>query len=110
LENYRIQLNDRFGKIPEQTNALLDAIRLRWLAKEIGFEKLTLKGGKMIGFFISNQQSPYYQSKAFSRVLDFIKSNPSDIRCMKKARACACRKEMLRISEPLWNLCSRFWK
>ncbi|NEN23064.1 transcription-repair coupling factor [Cryomorpha ignava] len=84
LENYRIQLNDRFGKIPEQTEALLNAIRLRWLAKEIGFEKLLLKGGKMIGNFISNQQSPYYQSKAFSRVLDFIKTNPSGYKMYEK--------------------------
>ena len=57
---------------------------LRWLAKEIGFEKLTLKGGKMIGFFIANQQSPYYQSSAFSRVLHFIKSNPSGYKMYEK--------------------------
>ncbi len=84
IENYRMQLSDRFGKIPEQTEALLDAIRLRWLAKEIGFEKLTLKGGMMIGYFVSNQQSPYYESLAFSRVLEFIKSNPQGYKMYEK--------------------------
>jgi transcription-repair coupling factor (superfamily II helicase) len=84
LEEYRIQLSDRFGKIPEQTLALLDAIRLRWLAREIGFEKLTLKNGTMIGFFVANQDAVYYQSSAFTRVLDFIKHNPSGYKMYQK--------------------------
>lgn len=84
LEKYRLELRDRFGKIPSQTEALLDAIRLRWIAREAGFEKLTLKGGKMIGFFVSNQASRYYQSAAFSRVLQFIKSNPPGYKMYEK--------------------------
>jgi transcription-repair coupling factor (superfamily II helicase) len=84
LEEYRIQLSDRFGKIPEQTLALLDAIRLRWLAREIGFEKLTLKNGTLIGFFVANQDAVYYQSNAFTRVLDFIKPNPAGYKMYQK--------------------------
>jgi transcription-repair coupling factor (superfamily II helicase) len=84
LEEYRIQLKDRFGKIPEQTLALLDAIKLRWLAKEIGFEKLTLKNDTLIGFFVSKQDAPYYQSHAFTRVLNFIKSNPPGYKMYQK--------------------------
>ena len=84
LEAYRSSLKDRFGNIPAQTEALFDAIRLRWVAKEVGFEKLTLKGGKLIGFFISNQQSRYYQSEAFSRVLQFIKTNPPGCKMYEK--------------------------
>ena len=52
LQSYQNELRDRFGEIPRQTEALIDAIRLRWLAKEIGFEKLLLKGGKLIAFFV----------------------------------------------------------
>lgn len=85
LESYRLQLLDRFGKVPPQTHALLDAIRLRWLAKDLGFEKLTLKGGKMIGFFVSDQNSGYYQSDAFSRMLDFIKTNPPGYKMYEKS-------------------------
>lgn len=84
LEKYRTELRDRFGKIPQQTEALFQAITLRQIAREIGFEKLTLKGGKLIGFFVSNQQSSYYQSSAFSRVLQFIKSNPSGYKMYEK--------------------------
>lgn len=84
LAKYRAELHDRFGKIPDQTDSLLEAIRLRWMAKEIGFEKLTLKAGKMIGFFVSNQESAYYQSSAFSQVLQFIKSSPTGYKMYEK--------------------------
>jgi transcription-repair coupling factor (superfamily II helicase) len=84
LEEYRIKLKDRFGNIPEQTEALLHTIRLRWLAKEIGFEKLTLKNESMIGFFVANQDSVYYQSKSFTKVLDFIKHNPAGYKMYEK--------------------------
>jgi transcription-repair coupling factor (superfamily II helicase) len=84
LATYRESLLDRFGTIPQQTEALLDAIRLRWMAKEIGFEKLTLKGGKMIGFFVSNPNSAYFESRAFTRVLNFIKPNPRGYKMYEK--------------------------
>ncbi len=84
LEEYRLQLKDRFGDIPRETEDLIDTMRLRWMAKEIGFEKLTLKGGKLIGFFVSNQNSAYYQSSAFTRVLNFIKGNPIGYKMYEK--------------------------
>ncbi len=77
LQKFSDNLVDRFGSIPEPTLRLIQTMRLRWLAKEIGLEKLVLKSGKMIGYFISNQESPYYQSDRFSTVLEFIKENPS---------------------------------
>lgn len=76
LEVFRVRLVDRFGPIPEESEALLKTIQLRWMAKEIGFEKVVLKSSKMIGYFVSRQDSPYYQSPKFSKVLDFIKHNP----------------------------------
>ena len=70
-------LEDRFGPIPKPVNQLMDTMRLRWTAREIGLEKLVLKSGKMIGYFISKQDSPYYQSDIFTRVLEFVKLNPN---------------------------------
>jgi transcription-repair coupling factor (superfamily II helicase) len=84
LEEYKIQLQDRFGPIPTPTSALLDSIKLRWLAKELGFEKLTLKGGKMIGFFVSDENSPYYGSSSFTQILNFIKGNPQGYKMYEK--------------------------
>lgn len=85
LEEYKIQLRDRFGEIPKQTLALTEAIKLRRTAGDIGFEKLTLKGGKLIGFFVSKQDSLYYGSRAFSAVLDFIKNNPPGYKMYEKS-------------------------
>jgi transcription-repair coupling factor (superfamily II helicase) len=84
LDAFAGQLNDRFGPIPPVVQQLMDTMHLRWLAREIGFEKLVLKSGKMIGYFITKQDSPYYQSDKFSRVLDFIKANPKAAKMYEK--------------------------
>jgi transcription-repair coupling factor (superfamily II helicase) len=77
LLNFTSELKDRFGEIPQKAIALLNTIRMRWLAREIGLEKLVLKSGKMIGYFVKQQDSPYYQSEKFSKVIDFIKRYPN---------------------------------
>lgn len=77
LEAFAKNLNDRFGEIPQPTLSLIQTMRLRWLAREIGFEKLILKSGKMIGYFITREDSPFYQSEKFSHVLEYIKLNPN---------------------------------
>ncbi|MCZ4408607.1 transcription-repair coupling factor [Cryomorphaceae bacterium 1068] len=84
LEDYKSKLEDRFGEIPHQTQDLLNAIRLRRMAKEIGFEKLNLKSEKLIGTFVSNAESAYFQSMAFTKVLDFIKNNPPGYKMYEK--------------------------
>lgn len=78
LEEFKNNLTDRFGTIPEVALELIKSIELRWMAKEIGFEKLVIKGGKMIGYFVADQHSPYYQSSHFTGVLNFIQTNPKD--------------------------------
>jgi transcription-repair coupling factor (superfamily II helicase) len=77
LQAFQQRLTDRFGPIPAPTLALIDTMKLRWHARSLGMEKLVLKSGKMIGYFVSKQDSPYYQSEKFTRVLDFIKHNPN---------------------------------
>lgn len=69
------ELKDRFGPVPQQTLELIDTIRLRRIAIQIGFEKLVLKNNRMTGYFIPNQNSSYYQSEAFTRVLKFVQQN-----------------------------------
>lgn len=76
LDNYKNHLIDRFGKLPEETEDLFEAVRLRWIAQKIGFEKLVLKQKKLIGYFITNQDSPYYQSASFTNVLKHVQTNP----------------------------------
>ncbi|PCH99199.1 MAG: transcription-repair coupling factor [Bacteroidetes bacterium] len=75
LDKFRTMLTDRFGQLPSQSEALLETIQLRWIAKQCGFEKLVLKQDKMIGYFISNKDSEYYNSEAFSKMLNYVQSN-----------------------------------
>ncbi|MDZ4824728.1 MAG: transcription-repair coupling factor [Flavobacteriales bacterium] len=76
LQKFCTDLVDRFGPIPKSTLALIETMKLRWLARETGMEKLVLKSGKLIGYFVSKENSPYYQSEKFTRVLEFVKLNP----------------------------------
>ncbi|WP_459600555.1 transcription-repair coupling factor [Dysgonomonas reticulitermitis] len=76
INNFRIRLEDRFGKIPTEGQELIMVVRLRILAKTLGIEKVVLKGGRMSLFLISNPESPYYQSKAFDKLLDYIQKYP----------------------------------
>ncbi|MCC7452543.1 MAG: transcription-repair coupling factor, partial [Crocinitomix sp.] len=78
LERFESNLVDRFGTMPDVVHELIKSIQLRWLAKSIGFEKLVIKSNKMIGYFVAEQESPYYQSTQFTRVLNFIQTNPLD--------------------------------
>jgi transcription-repair coupling factor (superfamily II helicase) len=84
LAEFKERLVDRFGPVPEETEDLFHTIRLRWLSKAIGFEKLILKGGKMIGHFIAKQDSPYYDSPAFSKVLSYVKDNARSCKMYEK--------------------------
>jgi transcription-repair coupling factor (superfamily II helicase) len=78
LAQFESNLADRFGPVPEVVHELIKSIELRWMAKEIGFERLIIKGNKMIGYFVSQADSPYYQSSHFTKVLQFIQTNPQD--------------------------------
>ncbi len=75
LEGFTQQLHDRFGPLPHQVHDLLNTMRLQWLAKAIGFEKLSLKMGVLRGYFISNQQSAYFETTQFKQVLSFMQAN-----------------------------------
>ena len=76
LQEYEKQLIDRFGPLPKQAIALLNSLRIKWIASQIGVEKLILKQGKMVCYFVSDQQSDYYQSKRFHQVLQFVQKQP----------------------------------
>ncbi|MFB1023731.1 MAG: transcription-repair coupling factor [Vicingaceae bacterium] len=84
LANFEKELIDRFGPVPESTKELIQALRLRWVGKAIGVEKLVLKQNKLICYFISNQDSLYYQSPLFTKVLNFVQKNPN--LCILKER------------------------
>ena len=69
------RLNDRFGTAPKAIYNVCDALRLRWVAKKIGFERIILKNDSMRAYFPSQADSPYYNSEMFKQALDYLKPN-----------------------------------
>ena len=69
---FRERLEDRFGPVPPETEELLRVVALRRMAARLGVEKVFLKGGRMTLIFVSNPDSPYYQSQAFGRVIAYM--------------------------------------
>jgi transcription-repair coupling factor (superfamily II helicase) len=75
LQQFEQKLIDRFGALPKPAIALLNSVRIKWKATAMGIERLMMKQGKMIGYFIGDQQSDFYQSNRFMKVLQFAQRN-----------------------------------
>ena len=95
VEAFRSRLEDRFGPVPRETEELLRIVPLRRLSARLGAEKIFLKGGRMTLFFVSNPDSPFYQSKAFGKVIDYM---------MKYTRRCDLREQNGRRSMLIKNV------
>ena len=76
LNAYRQRLVDRFGPVPRQGEELLCVVLLRKLGKRLGCEKLQLKQGRMQMHLVSNQQSAYYKSRSFDRIINYATTHP----------------------------------
>lgn len=74
LKDMEKRMTDRFGPIPEETRRLFDIVKIRHLGEKLGFEKIIIKNGILIAFFISNPMSSYYKSKTFAKVMERVSS------------------------------------
>lgn len=84
LNKFETQLVDRFGELPIQVIDLLNSVRVKWIAQKLGLEKVVMKKNKLVGYFINNQQSPFYQSQGFTRVLKYIQMHPETCKMKEK--------------------------
>jgi len=84
LQQFEKQLTDRFGAVPKPTLELMNAIRLRWIAKDMGFEKVVLKQKTFVGYFVQNQQSSFYQSDFFARLMQHLTRIPGKARLKER--------------------------
>tara|TARA_B100000787_G_scaffold104021_1_gene77006 strand:- start:12677 stop:16066 length:3390 start_codon:yes stop_codon:yes gene_type:complete len=84
LLKFQKALEDRFGELPKEVFALLDSVRIKWIAMSIGLERVIMKQGRFIGYFISDQQSDFYQTEAFSSVLKFVQTHPQHVKMTEK--------------------------
>lgn len=84
LVQFGAGLIDRFGKLPPESEELIEVVRLRRVAISLGMEKIILKNQKMVCHFISDPQSPFYQSPVFGKVLQYVQTHHQSCR-MKEA-------------------------
>ncbi len=75
LKTYEQALIDRFGELPAQADDLLNSVRIKWIATSIGLERIVMKQHKIVGYFIADQQSDFYQSANFTKVLQFVQTH-----------------------------------
>ena len=84
LADYEAQVVDRFGPLPEPARDLLNSVRIKWIAQELGLEKVVMKKGKLLGYFISDQESAYYQSPVFTNVLKHAQAHSGNVKIKEK--------------------------
>lgn len=84
LDQFGQTLIDRFGPLPRSVKELFRSFELRWLAQDLGIERLVIKSGSMVCYFIANPQSKFYDSGIFQGVLRYIQSNPKDCKLSEK--------------------------
>ncbi|WP_186991711.1 transcription-repair coupling factor [Constantimarinum furrinae] len=84
LLKFENELLDRFGELPKQAEDLLNSVRIKWIAIAMGLEKVIMKKGKLIGYFVSDQQSAFYQSNSFTEVLQYVQSHPQQVTMKEK--------------------------
>lgn len=84
VDAFRTRLEDRFGPLPRETEELLRIVPLRRMAARLGIERMTLKGERMVLYLVSNEKSPYYQSAAFGKLINYM---------MKYTRRCNLRDQ-----------------
>ena len=102
LMEFTSQLIDRFGPLPKPVNDLLNTVRLRWMAKDLGFEKIALRDNMMTAHFVSNQESAYYETETYHQVMQYIISHPK--RCALKethAKLILTIKEVATVTQAL---------
>ena len=76
LRVFEENLIDRFGDYPKEVINLLESMKLKWMAKELGFERLVLKNGVMLSYFVNKPHSAYFQSEKFIHILNTLQENP----------------------------------
>lgn len=103
LQIFHEMLTDRFGPVPEQTEALFDTVRSRKLAVQLGFERIVLKDDTLRCYFPSRPDSPYYESDTFHRILEFIQKRTANAKLKQSAKMVSLVVENMKSMQQLWG-------
>lgn len=85
LHQFELELIDRFGALPKEAVNLLKSVSLKWLAADIGFEKIVMKNGVFLGYFPSNPQDKFYQTDRFRHIINYLTRNPAEAQLKEKS-------------------------
>ena len=85
LVAFEKKLIDRFGSIPTPAEALLDIVRIKWIAVKLGIEKIFLKNNLLIANFVSDHNSQFYRSALFVSIMNYVNSKPRHMSMKQKA-------------------------
>jgi len=107
LEFFHKELQDRFGPIPAPVDDLFTTVRVRKLAVELGFEKMLLKNETLKGFFVSNPDSPYFQSETFNGILQFLQKGTNKAKLKQVGKNGILVVEDLKEMKDLWKFLKR---
>jgi transcription-repair coupling factor (superfamily II helicase) len=84
LQKMESELVDRFGNLPPEAVNLLKSVELKWIASEIGFDKIVVKNGVFLGYFPQNPQDKFYQSDKFRNIIAYLSKNPKEATLKEK--------------------------
>ncbi|ANF50442.1 transcription-repair coupling factor [Chryseobacterium glaciei] len=84
LQKFETELIDRFGNLPNEAINLLKSVALKWLASDIGFEKIVMKNGVFLGYFPANPQDKFYQTSKFKNIINYLTLNPAEAQLKEK--------------------------
>ena len=104
ISDFIAGLRDRFGELPEQLVQLINVVRLKREAIALGFERIVIKNGIMLAYFISNQSSDYYKSVLFSDILNYINGRKADFRIKEQNDRLFLRVEGVETMGKAYNL------
>ena len=85
LQKLESELVDRFGALPSEAINLLKSVELKWIAADIGFDKIVVKNGIFLGYFPPNPQDKFYQSEKFRNIISYLSKNPKDATLKEKS-------------------------
>ncbi|SFI24875.1 transcription-repair coupling factor [Halpernia frigidisoli] len=84
MEIFEKNLKDRFGSLPSEAVNLLKSVELKWIAEEIGFDKIVVKNGVFLGYFPPNPQDKFYQSDRFKHIINYLSRNQHEAKLKEK--------------------------
>ncbi len=76
LDQFGQMLQDRFGPAPQAVQDLMETVRLRWQAEELGIEKLVLKASQMKCYLLPSSKESFYNSSVFGNMMKFVQQHP----------------------------------